>query len=152
MPVLFRWSQGPMIRRCPSRASAVPARDLSSVNDRAVLAAKMSNHPPMCSAGTVTCSARSSTDRSCQNWSRLGWLSSSDHHGQTFSSTGWWLGGSASRCGCGSASMAPRSASSCGSPAPRPSWRSASASAICVDHDWIECQDRAPPSEYHGVV
>ena len=35
---------------------------------------------------------------------------------------------------------------------PRPSWRSASASAICVDHDWIECQDRAPPSEYHGVV
>jgi hypothetical protein len=141
-----------MIRRCPALASAVPARDLSSVNDRAVLAAKMSNHPPMCSAGTVTCSARSSTDRSCQNWSRRGWLSSSDHQGHTFSSTGWRLGGSASRCGCGSASMALRSASSCGSPAPRPSWRSASASAICVDHDWIECQDRAPPSEYHGVV
>src|SRR5437667_1372608 len=43
MPVLFRWSQGPMISRCPSRASAMPARALSSVNDRAVLAAKMSN-------------------------------------------------------------------------------------------------------------
>ena len=94
-----------MISRCPSRASSVPARARSSVNDRAVLATKMSNQPPMCSAGTVTCSARSSTDRSCQKASRAGWDRNSAHHGQTFSTAGCRLGGSASRCGCGSAIM-----------------------------------------------
>ena len=136
-----------MISRCPALASAVPARALSSVKDRAVLAAKMSNQPPTCSAGTVTCSAWSSTDRSCQNWSRAGCCCRSDHHGHIFSSSGWWLGGSAARCGSGSATMAPRPQIS--APSPR---RSASTSAICVDHDWIVCQDMAPPSEYHGVV
>ena len=88
-------------------------------------------------------SARSSTDRSCQNWSRLGWDSSSDHHGQTFSSTGWWLGGSALQ-----GAAAGRPAWRSGRPAaagrlrPGPAARSASASAIWVDHDWIECQDK----------
>ncbi len=121
------------------------------MNVRAVLVMKISNQPPMFSAGTVMPSNWSAAERSRQYWSRAGWASISAHHGHCFSSSGRTRTGSAARCGSGLAAIPTSSISACGSPEPAPSARCASASAISVVQLWMACSDRAPPSEYQGI-